>query len=110
MLRYQVRHTGAPALIVEALFQLADLVREFVEKLHTTHQALGLFTSRHIIPTNRKAFVQLILSHFQTPLELRHSGQVSTVVQIFQLFAQLHLLQQEIRILHSHFKWQFGAA
>src|SRR3989338_8041844 len=101
---------GAPALIVEALFQLADLVRELVEKLHATHQALGLFAARSIIPTNGKTFVELILSHFQTPLELRNARQVCAVVQVFQLFAQLHLLQQEIRILHRHFQRQLRAA
>ena len=37
-------HQSAPALIVEALFQLANLVRKLVEKLHAAHQALGLLT------------------------------------------------------------------
>ena len=82
---------------------------KLVEKLHATHQTLGLLALCSIIPTNRKAFVELILSLLQTPLERCDAGQICTVVQVLQLFAQLHLLQQEIRVLHRHFQRQLGS-
>ena len=63
---------------------------------------------RCIIPTGCEAFVELILGLFQTTLEDCDTRQVCFVLQVFELFAPLHLLHQEVGIVHRDFKWQLA--
>ena len=81
---------------------------QLVEELHATYQALGLFTSRDIVPAGGKILIQLVLSHLQAFLEGRHASQIGTVLQILQLLAPAHLLQEELGVLHRHFERQLA--
>src|SRR5690606_2637880 len=85
-------------------------MRELVEKLHTTHQTLGLFTASVVVPACCEALIELFLRRLQTALEGGDTSEVCIVLQLLQLFAQLHLLQQKIRILHRHFQRKLGTA
>ncbi|MNP49740.1 hypothetical protein D3C76_1439470 [compost metagenome] len=62
---------------------------------------------RRIIPTGCEAFIEFFLSHFQAPLEHGDTFEVSTVLEVFELFAPLHLLQKKLGIMdrdfHRHF-------
>lgn len=57
-------------------------------------RSAGVGASR-ISPTGCEALVQFILRGFQATLEHRNTGQISAVLQVFELFTQRHLLQKK---------------
>ena len=65
---------------------------------------------RRIIPTGCEAFVQLFLSDFQATLEYRDTVEVGAVLEVFELFAPLHLLQEKLGIMHRDFHRHFMPA
>ncbi|MNO85464.1 hypothetical protein D3C76_768370 [compost metagenome] len=52
--------------------------------------------------------VQFILGSLEAALEDGNAIQVGAVLQVFELFAQLHLLQQKLRIMHRDLQRQLA--
>ncbi|MCY1182368.1 hypothetical protein D9M73_229270 [compost metagenome] len=52
--------------------------------------------------------VQFILGSLEPALEGSDTRQVGAVVQLFQLFPPLHLLQEKLRVLHRDFERQLA--
>ncbi|GBH08422.1 hypothetical protein KPSA1_01796 [Pseudomonas syringae pv. actinidiae] len=79
-------------------------MRKLVEKLHTPHQLFSVLALCSVIPTGSEALVQLVLSDLELTLEGRHTGKIGLVLQVLEIFAQLHLLQKKFRIMHGDLK------
>ena len=63
---------------------------------------------RRIIPASCEALVQFILSCLEAALERGNTRHVGAVLQIFELFTQLHLLQKKLRIMHRDLQRQLA--
>ncbi|MNC55346.1 hypothetical protein D3C75_1048710 [compost metagenome] len=63
---------------------------------------------RGIVPASCEALVQFILGSLEPALEDGNAIQVGAVLQVFELFAQLHLLQQKLRIMHRDLQRQLA--
>lgn len=98
----------ATGLVVEALFELAHFLGELVEELHAAHEALGFIAAGFVIPAGGKRRLELGLGRAQAALERGHTIEIGGVLKVFQLFAPLHLLQQEAGILDGRFKRQLA--